>query len=312
MKIDLTTLALFQAIIFGSEGALFLYQTKTQPSHPSAKYWMSGSFLLCAGMLSMIFVPYKHLKVFAVAANPFLIGGLLLVYAGIRRLYAFPSRRWTLLGVFAGWSLLYYWFLFVCDDLAARTLIIHLAIFGIALTSSLTMASSRLKIAHAAQKLASRIFFGYAVFSLIRSVLVLLIPCDNTYLAQGIGLVIAFMYPAFFSILWSFGLSGILTIKRAEALSGQTPIPLSSVNLSAREHEIASLLLQGLSYDVIADRSCISKNTVKTHAKNIYAKFEVSSRVELMRHVAPEAAEHPPPHKTLLVSRPEHDHSDEF
>lgn len=51
-------------------------------------------------------------------------------------------------------------------------------------------------------------------------------------------------------------------------------------NLSEREHEILSLLVQGLSYKMIAEHCCISYATVNTHIKHIYEKLQVHSVVE--------------------------------
>ena len=52
-------------------------------------------------------------------------------------------------------------------------------------------------------------------------------------------------------------------------------------NISAREKEIVVLLAQGCTNQQIGDTLFISLNTVKTHVRNIYQKFEVSSREEL-------------------------------
>lgn len=51
--------------------------------------------------------------------------------------------------------------------------------------------------------------------------------------------------------------------------------------LSHRENEILGLLINGLSYKEIADRCCISVQTLNSHIKNIYRKLEVHSRSEL-------------------------------
>ncbi len=53
-------------------------------------------------------------------------------------------------------------------------------------------------------------------------------------------------------------------------------------NLSAREKEVAALLLQGKTYRKIAGELSISENTVKTHVKNIYSKYHIQSRGELI------------------------------
>ena len=52
--------------------------------------------------------------------------------------------------------------------------------------------------------------------------------------------------------------------------------------LSNREWEVLKLLLQGKSNKLIASSLNISVRTVEFHLKNIYAKFEVNSRIELI------------------------------
>jgi DNA-binding CsgD family transcriptional regulator len=52
--------------------------------------------------------------------------------------------------------------------------------------------------------------------------------------------------------------------------------------LSNREWEVVNLLLQGKSNKLIASSLGISDRTVEFHLKNIYAKYQVSSRVELI------------------------------
>lgn len=52
--------------------------------------------------------------------------------------------------------------------------------------------------------------------------------------------------------------------------------------LSNREWEVVELLLQGKSNKLIASSLSITERTVEFHLKNIYAKCEVSSRVELI------------------------------
>ena len=48
-------------------------------------------------------------------------------------------------------------------------------------------------------------------------------------------------------------------------------------SLSPKENEVLSLLSEGLSYKMVADRLFLSFNTVNTHVKHIYEKLHVSS-----------------------------------
>ena len=51
-------------------------------------------------------------------------------------------------------------------------------------------------------------------------------------------------------------------------------------NLSEREKEILSSLVEGMSYKMIADACNISLDTVRSHIKNIYEKLHVHSKSE--------------------------------
>jgi DNA-binding CsgD family transcriptional regulator len=58
---------------------------------------------------------------------------------------------------------------------------------------------------------------------------------------------------------------------------------MAQVNqLSNREKDVIKLLLQGKSNKLIALSLGISERTVEFHLKNIYAKFQVGSRIELI------------------------------
>jgi len=51
-------------------------------------------------------------------------------------------------------------------------------------------------------------------------------------------------------------------------------------NLSEREKEVLAQLVKGLSLKMIADELFVSRETIKTHIKNIYAKLHVSCAAE--------------------------------
>lgn len=53
--------------------------------------------------------------------------------------------------------------------------------------------------------------------------------------------------------------------------------------LSRREQEILDLLSKGFRYKEIADKLFVSLDTVRSHARNIYEKLHVNSRVEALK-----------------------------
>ena len=53
-------------------------------------------------------------------------------------------------------------------------------------------------------------------------------------------------------------------------------------NISPREQEVLLLLLQGKSNNEIGETLYVSRNTIKTHIRNIYTKLGVNNRYELI------------------------------
>lgn len=52
--------------------------------------------------------------------------------------------------------------------------------------------------------------------------------------------------------------------------------------LTLREQEVLQLVLSGKANRKIAEELFISESTVKTHIRNIFSKYDVSSRAELI------------------------------
>ncbi len=60
---------------------------------------------------------------------------------------------------------------------------------------------------------------------------------------------------------------------------------LKEMDLTKRETDVLKLIAQGYSNDEIADKMFISKNTVKSHIKNIYLKLDVKNRIQVIRKI---------------------------
>lgn len=59
-----------------------------------------------------------------------------------------------------------------------------------------------------------------------------------------------------------------------------TPAPENDYGLSDREKDVLAELVKGKSLKMIADELFVSRETVKTHVKNIYSKLHVSCAAE--------------------------------
>ena len=66
------------------------------------------------------------------------------------------------------------------------------------------------------------------------------------------------------------------------ARGGGARTPINTIKLTGRQDEILSLLLNGDTEILIADKLGISLTTVKDHTKVLRSKFGVKSKVELV------------------------------
>lgn len=55
---------------------------------------------------------------------------------------------------------------------------------------------------------------------------------------------------------------------------------IEKLGISKRELDVLSLIAKGFSNEEIADKLCVSLNTVKTHSSNIYLKLDVKRRTQ--------------------------------
>lgn len=60
---------------------------------------------------------------------------------------------------------------------------------------------------------------------------------------------------------------------------------IKTYDLSKRESEVLGFISSGFSNDEISEKLFISKNTVKTHIKNIYSKLDVKNRIQAMKKI---------------------------
>lgn len=139
------------------------------------------------------------------------------------------------------------------------------------------------------QALGSRIFTLEIFFSILifleDTVNLFIISPDKSQIRNYSEAVLQILISAVYAkFIFSFVIDG----SPSEVASAEEPKVLSDVsryanrfNLTSRETDVLSLLLQNKSYNDIAEHLFISEGTVKTHTHNILQKCEVRSKSEL-------------------------------
>ncbi len=85
-----------------------------------------------------------------------------------------------------------------------------------------------------------------------------------------------------------FALLGIwLGLKLTATRPAPAPVPavqpVVPTNMTRREVEILELIAQGLSNREIADKLCVSENTVKTHCSRVFEKLGAKRRTQAVQ-----------------------------
>jgi DNA-binding CsgD family transcriptional regulator/tetratricopeptide (TPR) repeat protein len=86
-------------------------------------------------------------------------------------------------------------------------------------------------------------------------------------------------------VQYAMSVAGSVEVRPRNLQSGLKTVPGEYGALTAREHEVLQLLVQGLSYAKIADTLMISRRTVNSHLTTIYGKIGVNSRAAAMHYV---------------------------
>ncbi len=79
----------------------------------------------------------------------------------------------------------------------------------------------------------------------------------------------------------------LLRMKPAVEPFSQSSLAMQDADLSPREIEITTLICDGFSNEDISARLFISEHTVKNHIKNIFKKFGINKRLQLMNLLKP-------------------------
>jgi DNA-binding CsgD family transcriptional regulator len=294
MEIHILMVAFILGLVFVAEGIIILINSTSAINKGFGYYMALGNILKGLGFILILGILYPKLLFLAAISNTIFILGSLIMLAGASLLVSKNKKKLVSVSIFLFYLLSYYGFLFVKNIIGVRTLVIS---FTLLLTSTLIffefLKGYKNEKTPGYRHLAI-IFFIYAIFNLIRFIYSILHINENSYETQKNELFLTLFFPVLFSIFWTDGVIKILSKKQDNPKTDLVSIPdilseedfikkLCSLKfmLTTRESEIIYKTLMGNTQQDIADIIFVSKNTVKTHVRNIYTKLGVSNKTEL-------------------------------
>ncbi|GEN57203.1 hypothetical protein GCM10012290_18750 [Halolactibacillus alkaliphilus] len=207
MQLDTKTLIFILSLILITQViALFIqYQLENKP-YRGIGWWLSGACLMVLGVLFMPLVNVESLRFLAMVANPFMVLGQVFFYIGIVRFFNQKENRYLLGTSYVVFLLIYYYFIFIDNDISSRTIVINSALALISFLTLLKLISEKDQAKFNAAKFTAVAFLVYGIFLTVRVIYTVRAPSVQTYIEQGMLLKASFIIPVITSNLWTFGL----------------------------------------------------------------------------------------------------------
>lgn len=206
MEFDIITLIFVMSLTVCTQVVALFIQFKLNNAYRGIGYWLLGSSLMALGYVLMPMVTVKHREVIAVIANPLLIAGHIFFYIGIKRFLDRKLNKWLPISFFIVFNLFYYYYLYLQNEISARTVIISVAIAIISFIIAFELFFNNGRFVSGATNFTATVFLLYGGYFIVRTIQIIMVPSMDTYNDERSILVVGFLVSIVTSNLWTFGL----------------------------------------------------------------------------------------------------------
>lgn len=112
----------------------------------------------------------------------------------------------TLMAIGIIFILSYYNYMYVYNDISARTVVVNATLATISLMTSYKLFFKKEKLISGPANFTASVFLAYGCFLIVRTFFALMLPPMHSYIEQATILRLAFIVPIITSTLWTFGL----------------------------------------------------------------------------------------------------------
>lgn len=205
MLFEIQTLALIQCLIFVTQAIVLFVQYRVNRTYRGIRWWVLGSAFMAIGVIFMPMLTIKSLEMLARIANPLVVLGQIFLYIGILQFLDKKVNRWILATIYVVFVLTYFAFMYIINDISARTIVINATLATISILSAYKLVSRKDKHIFGSANFTAIVFFIYGCFLIVRFLFALLLPPMRDYSDQATILIIGFIVPTITSTLWTYG-----------------------------------------------------------------------------------------------------------
>lgn len=205
MIFDIPTLAFIECLIFVTQVIVLFVQYRVNRVYRGIGWWVLGSALMALGVIFMPLVTVKSLEILARFANPLLALGQIFLYVGVVRFIDKKENRWVLVSIFAIFIFSYYSYIYIYNDISARTVIINATLATIIIMTAYQLFFYKGRFISGAANFTATVFLIYGCLLTVRTIWTLMLPPAQSYSDLGMLLIVSFIIPIIASTLWTFG-----------------------------------------------------------------------------------------------------------
>lgn len=199
----------------------------------------------------MLFLSVKSLEMLARIANPLLVLGQIFLYIGIIQFLDKKENRRVPISIFAIFNFSYFYYMYVINDISARTVVISATLAVISLMTAYKLFIKKDRLISGSANFTATIFLAYGCFLTVRTFLTLISPSIHSYidLGQASIHIAAYIVPIITSTLWTFGFI-IMVNQRLNSENRGEKEKLQLVFNTSPDAALITSLTEGLFVDV--------------------------------------------------------------
>lgn len=205
MIFEIQTLALIQCLIFVTQAIVLFVQYRVNRTYRGIGWWVLGSTFMAIGVIFMPMLTIKSLEMLARIANPLVVLGQIFLYIGILQFLDKKVNRWIPATIYVVFVLTYFAFMYIINDISARTVVINATLATISILTAYKLFSRKDKHISGTANFTAIVFFIYGCFLIVRFLFALLLPPMRDYSDQATILILGFIVPTITSTLWTYG-----------------------------------------------------------------------------------------------------------
>jgi len=205
MNLDIRTLAFILSLTCITQVIALFLQYIENKTYRGIGWWLLGSISMALGFIFLTLGPIKYIGVIAIFGNPLLILGRVFLFIGTIRFIGKKENSRMVALAFIGFACLYYYFLFIQNNIANRTVIVSASIGLFSILIAYNLFSNSFKNYSGSAKFTAYVFLAHGCYLLTVIAFTLLSKPIQSYVDFSPIQTATFIVPTITSTLWTFG-----------------------------------------------------------------------------------------------------------